>query len=781
MTETTPAVTLQTALASILTNKRRISALKKLGVITVEDALHYFPFRVTERMPVKNIADVKLGEPVVISGVVAYTRESSISRGGTRLEVTIVPNDAEDGDGAKSAVKLTYFSYKSYYISYLKSRFYRGVRLAVQGAPSEFAGQVQFTHPKTSIVRDEQTADRTSGYSDTLEEALDLLSRPQPRYHANSSISSEHIHETIVDLLRALTGAHAQSGSDEDAASETIIDRDALAAAIPDVIPESVREDRKLLHKADALLAMHVPRSEADFGKALETLRYEEALVSQVAMVQMREDNASADAYVCVDEEAMVERLVSSLPFELTGGQQDVIREITRDMTSGKPMSRLLQGEVGSGKTLVALCALLQAVGAGKQAVIVAPTQVLAQQHVSSITHLLADAGLASVPVVLLQSGMKLAERRRALAIPASGVPCIVVATHAAFSRSFQAPHLAVAVIDEQHRFGVEQREVLRSEVNEEGKVPHMLVMTATPIPRSAAMTWFGNLDISWLTELPGGRQPIRTVLVQEDDGATMRKVFLHARQRIDAGERVYIVCARIDEDEQPDEGMDAFTGALFDPQTGEPVEATQKRPLHAVTEMAQRLRALPQFDGIEIQTLTGRDDDETKNAVMERFSSGDAPVLVSTTVIEVGVDVPEASCMIIFDADHYGLSQLHQLRGRVGRGGTKSWAFLVHHAEPGSVAEERLKVIESSLDGAVIAQADLELRGAGDVLGDSQSGLATSFRLLRVVQDADVIMKARDDAEELMKTDAQLGIYPQLSGAALDFMRETAEYLKSS
>lgn len=771
-------VDIHSAVSSVLTNKRRIGALKKLGVVTIADAIGYYPFRATKRVSVRKIDDIKIGENVAFSATVLDTRVTPMSaRNGRRVEVRV-------GDGSRLEARLVYFTYKKYYVSYITNRLNEGAQIAVQGMPSEYGGFIQFTHPQTCIVRDNSLDVPGPGEVDTIEEAIDRLSRPRPVYHANSTISSEHIHESIVSMLKALAGEIPTIQREEEAGpqspDEPIIDIDKLRHAIPDVIPEAVRIQRNLLHKAEAIIAIHLPSDEQNFNHGIETLRYEEVLISQTAMVKMREDNSSARAYSCADERGFVERLISSLPFTLTGGQQDVIKEITRDMSSGKPMSRLLQGEVGSGKTIVALATLLQAVGAGKQAVIVAPTQVLAQQHIASISSMLTAAGLSEIPIVLLHSGMKLAERRRALAIPASGVPCIVVATHAAFGKTFQAPHLATAVIDEQHRFGVEQREVLRSEINQDGVVPHMLVMTATPIPRSAAMTWFGNLDISWLTELPGGRKPIRTVLVHENDGATMRKVFIHARQRIDAGERIYVVCARIDEDEI-DETMDSFADELFDPQTGEPIERSAKKVLHSVSEISQRLSSLPQFSGIEIQTLTGRDDDETKNSVMEKFARGDAPVLVATSVIEVGVDVPQASCIIIFDADNFGLSQLHQLRGRVGRGGTQSWAFLVHNAQPESTAEERLDVIKNSLDGAVISQADLELRGAGDVLGDSQSGLSTSFKLLRVVQDADIIAQAREDAEELIHHDKKLSEDPELLGAVLDFERETAEYLKSS
>ncbi|MDN6623152.1 MAG: DEAD/DEAH box helicase, partial [Bifidobacterium crudilactis] len=446
---------------------------------------------------------------------------------------------------------------------------------------------------------------------------------------------------------------------------------------------------------------------------------------------------------------------------------------------------RLLQGEVGSGKTVVCVAAMLQAVDSGKQAVLVAPTQVLAEQHYQTISDMVqklsvgqtAGAGSEAkntVPVVLLTGGMRLAQRRKVLALAASGEPCIVIATHAAFSTTFQAPNLALVVIDEQHRFGVEQREALRRK-NE--IAPHLLIMTATPIPRTAALTWFGDLDISELRELPGGRKPIRTIVVQEADGSTMSRMFLHIRQRVEAGERAYIVCPRIDESSEAEE--DPEGGAPMSPEDSE--QESEAVPLHSVEEIERRLQALPQLKGLRIATLTGRDDDETKQQVMKDFAAGESPVLVATTVIEVGVDVPQASCIVVFDADRFGLSQLHQLRGRVGRGGTKSWAFFISRAEQDSVAAQRLAIIEHSSDGTEIAQADLELRGAGDVLGDAQSGGRSSLKLLRVVKDADVVVHAREQAAELLARDPELSHETILAGAVLDFIRGNEAFLATT
>lgn len=846
-------VTLATPVSALIANKRRVSALKGLGVVSVGDALTYYPFRVTEPVPLRAIREAKVGVPMAFAAVVQYVRVVSMGpRRGFRLEAVVEDRAfAASRRVQGSSCSLVFFSHKKQYVDWMSGRLHQGANVVIAGTPTAFNGQLQFTHPEVLTVMPEganafgEAADglRTSGVSglagvphvsetasagvlptddeagqagaqpslqhevsadrddaasasqrdqafsalkfdaSTAEEALRHVCRPRPVYHATSRISTDHIHESIVLML------------------------DALQGDIPDVLPQGVIESERLMHRSDAFAAIHDPQSTKSFHAALATLRYEEAFVSQISVLQKREAAHKSQTFECHDA-GLRKRFVESLPFDLTRGQQDVIDTICADMGQAYPMQRLLQGEVGSGKTVVALAAMLEAVGSGYQAVLVAPTQVLAEQHFETISKMVGDIDARSgdisandasrsIPVTLLTGGMKLAARRRALATAASGEPGIIVATHAAFSKMFQAPNLALAVIDEQHRFGVEQREVLREKSE---KTPHLLVMTATPIPRTAAMTWFGDLDISWLTELPGGRKPIRTFTVSEADGGMMGQMFAHIRRRIDAGERAYVICPRIDAD-ATDAGAEASSAGSarggrvrtstsatksadqglehgfvpiddVDEGSGDGTPAEPKPPLHAVQEIVHRLASLPQFAGVEFATLTGRDDEATKRKVMADFESGKTPILVATTVIEVGVDVPKASCITIFDADRYGLSQLHQLRGRVGRGGTDSWAFLVSRAEPGSIAEQRLNVIEGSLDGAEIAQADLELRGAGDVLGDAQSGGQSGLKLLRVVKDANIIAKAREQAEALLERDPELSGEVQLAGAVLDFTR---------
>lgn len=909
------SITMGTTLASLVTNKRRVSALKSLGIVTVGDALTYYPFRVTEPVPLRAIREAAPGQQMAFAAVIRDMRVVPMNaRRGYRLEATV-----DDADFARSrrvpgsTARLTFFSYRKSYVDWVSVRLRAGTSVVVSGMPGEYMGQLQFTHPEILTVAPvpagagaglegyargaasgngafagsaDPYASAQSAYppaatapsgaalkydADTVQEALTRVCRPRPVYHASSRISSEHIHETILGLLWMM-GARTSSTPDGQLAgagaagivapaTDTIAVQngeeksgttaesgaEALSQSIPDVLPESVRKAKNLMHRAEAFLAIHDPASTARFKEAIETLRYEEAFVSQVSLLKARSHAHKSAAHSCpLVTDSLRDQFIASLPFSLTAGQQQVIHDIAADLAHDWPMQRLLQGEVGSGKTVVALAAMLQAVGAGYQAVLVAPTQVLAEQHYETISKMVSGLTLAQpgaketdaaadvegamgasgastvssskvtaeIPVTLLTGGMKLAARRKALAAAASGEPGIIVATHAAFSKTFQAPHLALVVIDEQHRFGVEQRESLNAKTDD-GTTPHLLVMTATPIPRTAAMTWFGDLDISWLTELPGGRKPIRTVVVNEADAATMGRMFAHIRARVDAGERAYIVCPRIDADDEEDEGGSGVSAAagsargraaasgssartaaggratraaadaigIDDPYEtfDENGETVARPPLHAVAEIADRLQKLPQFQGIRFATLTGRDKDDVKTQVMADFAGGETPILVSTTVIEVGVDVKQASCIVIFDADRYGLSQLHQLRGRVGRGGTNSWAFLISRAEPGSPAEQRLEVIHHSLDGAEIAQADLEFRGAGDVLGDAQSGGKSSLKLLRVVKDADMIADARTRAEQLLAADPELAGEVQLAGAVLDFTRGNETFLTSS
>lgn len=801
-------ITLNTAISSIVSNKIRASALKSLGVITVKDALTYYPFRVTNPLKRAHLSQILPGQEVAFSATIqSINIVQMAARRGYRLEVNVAQDAAQ--------AQIVYFSKNRQYVQWVSGRIAVGQTVVVGGTSGEFNGRLQFTHPQILTVRAKSAESDDSAYNtdvrvqnsddfsvQSVEDGIEKLCAPQPIYHANSRISSEHIHETILGLLRLFkTCDSSDFNVDTTGVADTNVpDTNVLSDVLPDVLPQFVTNSRNLMHRAAAFESIHNPQNKNDFENAIHTMRYEEAFISQIAVLQSRKKSGENKAYTCENSE-LRKHFEESLPFELTEGQKNVISEITADMQGEsqateesplKPMRRLLQGEVGSGKTIVAMSAMLQAVGSGHQAVLIAPTQVLASQHATNLQQMIERAGI-NVEITLITGGMKLASRRSALAKVASGEPAIIVATHAAFSASFKPTNLALVIIDEQHRFGVEQRDTLLRKISGNA-VPHLLVMTATPIPRSAAMTWFGDLDASYLTELPGGRKPIRTFVINEEDSHKMASMFYHIRSRIDAGERAYVVCARIDSEDSEEnndntyntynnadaiyqENQDSYT---LNSQNTQNTQIAQ-REVHTVLQISKRLQNLPQFKGVEFAQLTGRTSDEEKREIMHKFDSGQVQILVSTTVIEVGVDVAKASCIVIFDADRFGLAQLHQLRGRVGRSGTQSWAFLVSNAPNNQLAAERLQVVENSLDGAIIAQKDLELRNVGDVLGDSQSGGKSSLKLLRVVKDAKIIAEAREDANTLLEHDPTLLEHPQTAGAVLDFTQGSSTAILSN
>lgn len=807
-------ITLNTAISSIVGNKRRVSALKSLGVVTVKDALTYYPFRVTNPLKRAHLSQILPGQEVAFCAIIQSINLVQMNaRRGYRLDVNV----AQDA----SRAQIVYFSKSKQYAQWVSSRMSVGQTVVVGGTSGAFNGVLQFTHPQViSVLAAVSNDGESSNYekssasvgtssgdfaAQSVEEAFEKLCAPQPIYHANSRISSDHIHETILGLLQLF-----KSCDSGDFAPESL--PESLSESLPDILPQSVIASKNLMHRADAFESIHNPQSKEDFARAINTMRFEEAFISQIAVLQSRENSRLGSAYKC-NNGALRQQFEESLPFALTEGQKNVISEIAEDMqgaqgesqatadspltgesqaaaeSSLKPMRRLLQGEVGSGKTVVAMSAMLQAVGSGHQAVLVAPTQVLAHQHAENLRKMIVRAHI-NVEITLVTGGMKLADRRSALAKVASGEPAIIVATHAAFSASFKPTNLALAIIDEQHRFGVEQRDSLIRKMSNNADV-HLLVMTATPIPRSAAMTWFGDLDASYLTELPGGRKPIRTFVINELDFAKMAAMFSHVRSRIDAGERAYVVCARIDDDDNDDNGDNGDNGDCAvagdfgayesNPLNDSQVNSQVNSQVHTVSQILTRLKNLAQFSGVNFAELTGRTSDDEKRKIMSDFESGKVQILVSTTVIEVGVDVAKASCIVIFNAERFGLAQLHQLRGRVGRSGTQSWAFLVSAAQDNELAAERLQVVEESLDGFVIAQKDLELRNAGDVLGDSQSGGKSSLKLLRVVKDAHIIADARQCATSILASDPTLQNHTQLAGAVLDFTRGSSTAILSN
>jgi ATP-dependent DNA helicase RecG len=547
---------------------------------------------------------------------------------------------------------------------------------------------------------------------------------------------------------------------------------------------------------------VHRPTTDADWATARESLRFQEAFVLQAALLQQRQRLRSVAATVRAPG-ALLSGFDETLPFTLTGDQVAVGEAIAADLEAAVPMNRLIQGEVGSGKTLVALRAMLAVAESGGQSALLAPTEVLAHQHLRSIVRTLGPDLAARLRPTLLTGQLPVAERRKALLASVSGSARIVVGTHALLSDNVEFFDLGLVVVDEQHRFGVDQREALRLKG---AQPPHVLVLTATPIPRTVAMTVFGDLDISSIAELPAGRSPISSHVVPlAEKPGWMTRVWQRVAEELAQGRQAFVVCPAIDsshveQGEAPVEPVgssgkrkppaereasrppvvelvETSAAASRTPRV-EPVEtsAAASRAIASVTETLATLRANPALAGRRIEALHGRLPSDEKDALMRAFAAGEIDVLVATTVIEVGVDVPNASAMVILDADRFGVSQLHQLRGRVGRGSVPGVCLFVTGAEEGTLARERVEAVASTLDGFELANRDLELRQEGDVLGSVQSGGRSSLRLLRVARDGDLISEARELAATVLAEDPELGRHPALREALARRLDEAAE-----
>ncbi|WP_062288795.1 ATP-dependent DNA helicase RecG [Demequina phytophila] len=732
---------LEEPLATVL-GARTAGSLEKLGLATVGDLLRHYARRYGAPGELTPLAQLREGEHVtVMAQVRTATVRQMRSRGGAMLEAVVT-------DG-RDSLQLTFFAKRAGVLRMHEDKLRPGRRGLFTGTVGDYRGRRQLTHPDYVIVGVD-AADE--------DQALTEASRPIPLYPAAAAVPTWRIGRAVRAVLDPLTEAD-----------------------VPDPLPEELRERRGLPTLLEALRLVHVPESEQDHRRGRERLRFEEALVLQTALARRRADHeALAAAPRPARSGGLVEALDARLPYRLTDGQREVGATIAADLARDTPMLRLLQGDVGAGKTVVALRAMLQVVDAGGQAALLAPTEVLAAQHARSLRALLgplADGGMltaadAATRVTLLTGSQGSRERRTALAEAASGAAGIVVGTHALLSETVQFADLGLVVVDEQHRFGVEQRDALR----ERGRqVPHTLVMTATPIPRTVAMTVFGDLETSVLSDRPAGRQETVTHLVPAGNAAWIDRVWARVREEVDRGGRAYVVCPRIDGDtEEEAEEVPVDAAAGDDAAAGS--DGPARPPLAAVLEVAELLAGHPGLAGVGIGIMHGRLAADEKDAAMARFASGAAPVLVATTVIEVGVDVPEATAMVILDAQHFGISQLHQLRGRVGRGDRASICLLVSHAEPGSVAHERLSALAATTDGFALAEKDLELRREGDVLGAAQSGGRNSLRLLRVVRDARVIEEAREEAAALVAADPTLATWPALADALTDSLDQDRE-----
>ena len=731
-------------LAKVL-GARAAGSLEKLGLVTVGDLLRHYPRRYGAPGEFTRLAELTPGEHVtVMAEVRTATVRQMRSRGGAMLEAVVT-------DGTDT-LQLTFFAKRAGVLRMHEDKLRPGRRGLFTGTVGDYRGRRQLTHPDYLIVGVD-AADEDA--------AMAEASRPIPLYPAAASVPTWRIGRAVRAVLDPLTEAD-----------------------VPDPLPLDLRERRGFPTLLEALRLVHVPEAVGDHRRGRERLRFEEALVLQTALARRRADHEALAAIPRPPRGGgLVEALDSRLPYDLTAGQREVGEALAADLARSTPMLRLLQGDVGAGKTVVALRAMLQVVDAGGQAALLAPTEVLAAQHARSLRALmgpLADGGMLTAAddatrIVLLTGSQGSRERRAALAEAASGAAGIVVGTHALLSETVQFADLGLVVVDEQHRFGVEQRDALRERGT---RVPHTLVMTATPIPRTVAMTVFGDLEASVLSDRPAGRQDTVTHLVPAGNAAWIERIWTRVREEVGRGGRAYVVCPRIDgDDAEPEEETPLDAEVAGDDAA---VEQPSRPPLAAVVEVAAALRETPALAGIGVGLMHGRLSSDEKDAAMARFASGEAPVLVSTTVIEVGVDVPEATAMVILDAQHFGISQLHQLRGRVGRGSEPSICLLVSHAEEGTLAHERLSALAATTDGFVLAERDLELRREGDVLGAAQSGGRNSLRLLRVVKDAAVIEQAREEAVALVAADPTLATHPELAAAIADMLDpEREKYLE--
>jgi ATP-dependent DNA helicase RecG len=555
-----------------------------------------------------------------------------------------------------------------------------------------------------------------------------------------------------------------------------------VATGIEDPLPDQVRERHGLVDLRTAFDWIHQPADWDQVRAAQRRFRFAEALTLQLVLGRRRRALAAQGAQARTGQAAgdgpgLLERFDASLPFALTAGQRAVGEQIEHDLAQPHPMNRLLQGEVGSGKTLVALRAMLRVVDSGGQAALLAPTEVLAQQHYRSISAMLgplAAGGLlgGGTTVELLTGSMTKAQRKEPLSRIAIGEAGIVVGTHALLQDQVIFDDLGLVVVDEQHRFGVEQRAALTDKA---GTPPHVLVMTATPIPRTVAMTVFGDLEVSTLTELPAGRAPIQTNLVPlAERPAWIERVWERLREEVAKGHQAYVVAPRI----SGDDAEQGETDAVDLDEDGKPVKA-QPTELASVVTLAEHLTTGP-LRGVRVALLHGRLAPEEKDRTMQAFAAGDVDVLVSTTVIEVGVDVANATAMVIMDADRFGVSQLHQLRGRVGRGGLPGLCLLVTRAEPGTPARTRLDAVAATTDGFELSRVDLEQRREGDVLGASQSGRRSSLENLRVLRDEATIEEARAAAHALLEDDLELRQAPELAREVREIEHSThADYME--
>ena len=678
-----------TSLDRVLGDKTAKSFAKNLGLVTVADLLQHYPRRYSSRGELTPITYLPVGESVSIVAEVVDARERRTKgRVSHILEVRIT-----DGSGFLS---LTFFNQ-----AWRQKSLTPGTRGLFAGKIGEYQGKLQLAHPDYELFLDEVSQFDAKAWAD----------KPIPIYPASATVTTWMIQKAVGIVLDTL-------------------------GPIEDEVPKQLSKKHKLMSLNQAFEKVHRPETKTDWSSANKTLSYHEAFLLQANLIARKIANEKSPATIRTGgTNGYLAAFDEALSFELTKGQKSVGEEISADLAKSYPMNRLLQGEVGSGKTLVALRGMLAVADTEGQSALLAPTEVLASQHFRSISKSLGEDLAKKVGLTLLTGQLSTADRKKAMLQVVSGASKIVIGTHALFSEKVEFYDLGLVVIDEQHRFGVEQREKLRLK----GKLsPHVLTMTATPIPRTLAVTVFGDMAVSSLTELPAGRKEIDSHVVRAGDKNLVSRVWERVAEEVAKGHQVFVVCPKIDESDKE------HSGASVDKTTTE-------------------LRKNPNLSSLRIDSLHGRMDPEQKSDVMARFVNKEIDVLVATTVIEVGVDVPNATVMVILDADNFGISQLHQLRGRVGRGQAKGLCLLLTGAEDGSIALQRIEAVAGESDGFKLSEIDLELRREGDVLGASQSGGRSSLRLLQVIRDAALIQKVRVEVEQLFEADPGLESLPTL------------------
>jgi len=722
--------TLETPLKRELGDRTATALTKAFGIQTVGDLLRHYPRRYVKRGELSDIAELAEGEEATVLAEIAAVNLRRAS-GRTILEVVVTDGSAK--------LWLTFFNQP-----WREKELRVGRTGMFAGKVGMFNGKRQLSHPEYQLIPDGDDVDEAvSGFAGKFISV----------YPSAAKFPSWKISQCVEIVLDGLE-------------------------EIADHIPQAVLTELGYPSISEAIKEIHQPTSIESSDLARGRLTFDEALLLQLLLAQRRAEYRQMPAISRIPKsEGLVARFESLLPFTLTKGQLEVCAEIESDMAATHPMHRLLQGEVGSGKTVVALRAALTVVDSGGQAALLAPTEVLAQQHFKTISKLLgplAEAGTLGgdndgTHIVLLTGSMNAAQKRAAYSQIATGEAGIVIGTHALLTEGLEFHDLGLVIVDEQHRFGVEQRDALRTKA----KVPpHVLVMTATPIPRTVAMTIFGDLEISTLRELPAGRTPITTHVISVlEKPHYLQRAWERIREEVLKGHQAYIVAPRISAGEIEPAGMTDIDRAIAQLLDGDKEE---KAPLTSVEELAPEL-ALGTLKGLRVAPLHGRQPSELKDATMQAFAQGEIDVLVATTVIEVGVDVPNASMMVIMDGDRFGVSQLHQLRGRVGRGGVPGLCLLVSGSPEDSPAMARLNAVASTLDGFELSRIDLDQRSEGDVLGKAQSGVRSHLRLLKVLRDEPLIEKARLIGSKLIDADPTLAKTPELAAAVQELRADEA------